>query len=75
MSQPSLESASVPTVLAKKPMLNVYTVMLIVALLSLIIACLFLWLEMGEYGGWGAYKGKIVSVTRPALDYARAMWV
>jgi uncharacterized BrkB/YihY/UPF0761 family membrane protein len=46
MSQPNLESASIPTVLAKKPQLNVYTVMLIVALLSLIFACVFLWLEI-----------------------------
>jgi hypothetical protein len=74
MSQPNLESASLPTVLAKKPQLNVYTVMLIVALLSLIFACVFLWLEISEYGGWGSYKGKVVSITRPVVDIARAMW-
>ncbi|MCH7753275.1 MAG: hypothetical protein IH898_14130, partial [Planctomycetes bacterium] len=61
MSQPDLESVSPPSVLAKKPQLNVYTVMLIVALLSLMLACLFLWLEISEYGGWGSYNGRITS--------------
>jgi hypothetical protein len=74
MSQPNLESASIPTVLAKKPQLNVYTVMLIVALLSLIFACVFLWLEIKEYGGWGSAKGPIGSVTQPAVDFSRATW-
>lgn len=74
MSQPDLESVSVPSVLAKKPQLNVYTVMLIVALLSLMLACLFLWLEISEYGGWGSYKGRITSMTQPVVDFAQAMW-
>ena len=46
MSQPSLESASVPSFIHKKPVLDVYTVMLIVALVSLLMACLFLYLEI-----------------------------
>jgi len=75
MSQPDLESVSAPSVLAKKPQMNVYTVMLIVALLSLIFACIFLWLEISEYGGWGSYKGRIGAVTRPVVDFARSIWV
>ena len=59
MSQPSFESASLPSVINKKPVLNIYTVMLIVALVSLLMACLFLWLEIGEYGGYGAIKGPL----------------
>ncbi len=74
MSQPDLESVSPPSVLAKKPQLNVYTVMLIVALLSLMLACLFLWLEIREYGGWGSYKGSLGAVTQPVVDFARPMW-
>jgi len=74
MSQPNLESVSVPSVLVKKPQMNVYTVMLIVALLSLMLACLFLWLEIREYGGWGAEKGRIAAAIRPMLDFARSMW-
>ena len=74
MSQPNLESVSAPTVLVKKPQMNVYTVMLIVALLSLIFACLFLWLEINEYGGWGAVKGRVGAVTQPVFDVAQTMW-
>ena len=73
MSQPDLESVSAPSVLAKKPQMTVYTVMLIVALLSLMLACLFLYLEIREYGGWGAYKGMTVSLTQPVVDFAR--WI
>ena len=75
MSQPDLESVSAPSVLKKKPQLNVYTVMLIVALLSLIIACIFLWLEIRAYGGWGAIKGPITSVPRSAADFPQFFWV
>ncbi len=75
MSQPNLESVSAPSVLAKKPQLNVYTVRLVVALLSMMLACLFLWLEISEYGGWGSYKGRVGAVTQPVVDFARSMWV
>jgi hypothetical protein len=59
----------------KKPQMNVYTVMLIVALLSLLLACLFLYLEIREYGGWGVVKGRIAAVTAPIADHARAVWI
>ncbi len=65
MSQPNLESASIPSVINKKPVLDVYTVMLIVALVSLLMACLFLWLEIGEYGGYGAIKGPLAMIVNP----------
>lgn len=68
MSQPNLESVSTPSILSKKPQLNVYTVMLIVSLVSLLLACLFLYLELREYGGWGAVKGRVSAVTAPAID-------
>ena len=66
MSQPSLESVSpVPSVISKKPVLDVYTVMLIVALVSLLMACLFLYLEINEYGGFGQIKGPVAMITNP----------
>lgn len=74
MSQPNLESVSAPSVLVKKPQMNVYTVMLIVALLSLMLACLFLYLEIREYGGWGAVKGRIATIAEPMLDHVRGLW-
>ena len=63
MSQPSLESVSVPSIVTKKPQLTVYTMMLIVALISLLITILFLFLE------WKAYEfdsgSAVASVTLP----------
>ena len=65
MSQPDLESVSAPSVLKKKPQWNVYTVMLIVALLCLMLACLFLYLEIREYGGFGSFRGRVGALTAP----------
>lgn len=54
MSQPDLSSAKPPRgVLVKKQPTNVYTVMLMVSLLAMIIGCVFLGLELAEYGGLG----------------------
>lgn len=63
MSQLNLESVSAPSVLNKKPQLNIYTVLLIIALLSLIMACLFLYLEIREFGGFGAISGRVAMAT------------
>ncbi len=72
MSQPSFESASPPTVLTKKSAWNIYTVMLLLALLSLLLAMLFLYLEIREYGGWGAFKG--VAMLWRSTSPATALW-
>ncbi len=74
MSQPNLESASAPSILSKKPQLSVYTVMLIVSLMALLLGCLFLYLELREYGGWGAVRGHVSAVTAPVIDAASALW-
>ncbi len=74
MSQPSLESDSTPTVLNKKPQLNVYVVMLIVSLLALLLACLFLYLEIKEHGGFGAIKGRVSAITTPLDAVAPSFW-
>ncbi len=57
MSQPSFEVSSAPTVLTKRSAWSVWTVMLLVALISLLMAALFLFLEIREYGGFGTVKG------------------
>ena len=56
MSQPSFESVS-PSVLTKKSAWNVYTVMLMMSLGALLLAMLFLYLEIRAYGGSGVFKG------------------
>ena len=67
MSQPSFESASAPTVLTRKSAWNIYTVLLLIAFVALLMAMLFLYLEIREYGGWGAVKGP-VAMTAPATS-------
>ena len=62
MSQPSFESVSAPSVLTKKSPWNIYTVLLIISLVSLIMAMLFLYLEIREYGGFGQLKGPVGSM-------------
>jgi hypothetical protein len=63
MSQPDLESVSMPSVINKRPRYDVYFVMLLVALISLMMGCLFLLLEIYAYGGFGAYSGALSAVT------------
>jgi hypothetical protein len=74
MSQPSFESASPPTVLTKKSAWNIYTVMLLLARLSLLLAMLFLYLEIREYGGWGAFKGPGLAAMSPWAGHASPLW-
>ncbi len=68
MSQPSFESASpAPTVLTKRSAWNVYTAMLLIALVCLLLAALFLFLEIREYGGFGNVKGPVTQLHKPVL--------
>lgn len=76
MSQPNLESASsLPTVINKKSVLDVYTVMLIIALVSLLMGCVFLYLEIKEYGGFGAIKGPLALNLPTLTDLNPSYWV
>jgi hypothetical protein len=36
--------------------------LLLLALLALLLGCLFLYLEINQYGGFGAVKGKVSSL-------------
>jgi hypothetical protein len=46
-----------PSVLTKKSAWNIYTALLTIALVALILCMVFLYLEIREYGGFGAVKG------------------
>lgn len=67
MSQPDLESVSMPSVITKKPVWNIYSVLMIVALVSLLMACLFLLLEIQRYG-FGSHKGALSAVMPAATQ-------
>ena len=74
MSQPSFESVSPPTVLKKKSAMDIYTVLLIIATVSLLLGCIFLWLEISEYGGFGAVKGRVGALTVPGAQRIQETW-
>ncbi|HEY3393249.1 MAG TPA: hypothetical protein VGK58_11105 [Lacipirellulaceae bacterium] len=54
-------------VVAPKPRMTVYFALLIIALVALLAGCLFLWIEIGRFGGFGAVPGTVSSLERPAV--------
>jgi hypothetical protein len=54
-------------VAAPKPRMTVYIALLIVALLAMLAGCIFLWIEIGRHGGFGAVPGTVSSLERPAI--------
>jgi hypothetical protein len=58
MSLPDSDSASARRgVFVEKPRADIYTVLLVVALVAILFGCLFLYLEILQYGGISAVKG------------------
>ena len=51
-------------VAAPKPKMTIYYALLIIALIGMLTACLFMFLEIKRFGGFGAVKGKVASVER-----------
>ena len=75
MSQPSFEASS-PTVLTKKSAWNIYTALLLISLVALMLASLFFYLEIRQYGGFGNVKGPLsMNAPTPAVRAASsALW-
>ncbi|HYO24347.1 MAG TPA: hypothetical protein VEQ85_05300 [Lacipirellulaceae bacterium] len=72
MSQGDFDGAT-PTVLTKKSAWNIYTTMLLVALLALLMAMFFFYMEIRTYGGFGAYTGALRALDGPAAAMAPAL--
>jgi hypothetical protein len=49
---------------ARKPKTSIYTLFLVIALVALLTGCLFLWLEIKRFGGFGTVSGT-VQVAQP----------
>jgi hypothetical protein len=64
MAQGDLGPSPTFRVVAPKPKMTVYFALLIVALLAMLTACLFLYMEVRRFGGFGTVKGKISVVER-----------
>jgi len=58
-----VEMVSAPSlrVVSPKPKMTIYYALLIIALLAMLTGCLFLYLEIRRFGGFGAVKGRFAS--------------
>ncbi|HEX5471944.1 MAG TPA: hypothetical protein VFW73_08655 [Lacipirellulaceae bacterium] len=54
-----------PTTRGPSARMTVYHALLIIALCAMLTACLFLYLEIKQFGGYGAVKGRITSLSAP----------
>ena len=61
-----LDMTAPPTlrVAAPKPKMTIYYALLIIALIAMLTACLFMFLEIKRFGWFGTVKGKVSSVDR-----------
>lgn len=50
----------------RKPKTSIYTLLLLIALVALLTGCLFLWLEIKRFGGFGTIRGTVQALTAPA---------
>lgn len=51
-----VKKAKAPGVAVEKPGMNVYTIMLMISLAAISLACLLLWMELGTYGDYPWWK-------------------
>jgi len=54
-------------VVTPKPKMNIYFVLLIIALVGMITACVFMYLEIRRFDGFGAVKGKVALLDQTAI--------
>jgi len=59
------EFTAAPTirVATPKPRMTIYYALLIIALCAMLTACLFMYLEIRRFGGFGAVKGTVKSAS------------
>jgi len=71
MSQPDFSMPGVGP--ARKPKTSIYTLMLLIALLALLTGCIFLFLEIKRFGGFGTVRGTVQATTAPASSQFAAL--
>ena len=59
-------------VVAPRPRMTIYFALLIISLLAMLFACLFMYLEIRRFGGFGAVSGRVTSFNRPSLLFTTA---
>ena len=50
----------------RKPKTSIYTLLLVIALVALLAGCVFFWLEIKRFGGFGTIRGTVQAVSVPA---------
>jgi hypothetical protein len=66
MAQADFSMPPVVGAAGRKPKTSIYTLLLPIALAALLTGCLFLWLEIKRFGGFGTIRGTAQAVTAPA---------
>ena len=64
MAQVDITAPPTLRVAAPKPKMTIYYALLIIALCAMLTACLFMYLEIKRFGGFGKVPGKVSSVER-----------
>lgn len=70
MAQPDFNSPPTFRVAAPKPKMTVYFAMLILALIALLTACIFLYMEIRRFGGFGTVPQRIAMASPMDSDAA-----
>ena len=78
MAQGNLTAPPVIRGGAPKAKMTVYFALLIISLVAMLLACLFMYLEIRRFGGFGVIKGTVSAVERPGqvlvVDQYVAHW-
>jgi hypothetical protein len=64
MAQVDITAPPTLRVATPKPKMTIYYALLIIALCAMLTACLFMYLEIKRFGGFGKVPGKVSSVER-----------
>ena len=64
MAEIDITAPTTLRVAAPKPKMTIYYALLIIALCAMLTACLFMFLEIKRFGGFGSVKGKVSSAQR-----------
>ena len=63
------EAIALPTirVVTPKPRMTIYFALLIIAFMAMITACIFLYMVIRTFGGFGTVQGRVSSLESPAV--------
>jgi len=68
MADPEVIAPPTLRVVTPKPRMTIYYVLLIIALLAMVTACIFLYMVIRTFGGFGTVQGRVASLERPAFS-------